>query len=846
MPFWLFINSTKRSSLTLTKITSVLAVCLAVIIATEVRGQEASVLTSESQSSGSSESILTDFTANLPETDSLYTNSSDQLQITSYNSTSVFNNQITGLYPALNYNYYNTFTSAVYDDIRALQIRNLFLKNVPRSDGRIYDYTQIPIIISADYMFSSNGSNTITYKGNVSIIQGDRIVKSDEVIYNRELNGKQTIEIKGSTALNSNALVLDSQQVVIEIVNDNQSIINSDKSTFKIVDTILHGQANKLTQSGKDTDLENASLYAGPIEPLTLNIKSTNTKVDMQEERINFKNATLRIGKIPLMWFPYFSINISGRPTTGFKEPSFSLNNTAGLQLTVPFVWYINNNLKYTIKTTYASKLGVLFNNTLDYRWNYGITTLNYAVVPAFLNRVDNHMRYYLALRHLANFNDDYKLSLNYRYVRDKQFFYDFYNNTDSYLMSNYSLSYNKNNWRWDLSAFTFQPIYNTLSRSYDSVPEFNFAYLPEFKYDKLRFKMYGQLAHLQNNQAPIYTKADRGYLKGALKYSTINTVWRSDYSAGGYIHLYHQYNKRTGEYENLKRFSPEFTASFSSKIVRDEPLFDKYNVNVTPSISYTYRKIGNRYNTKFQTYDSASLVPSILMLQRGIYSTGIDRLEDANDVSLGYNLEYINRFTGLEKLKISLNLTQSLNKLKYYNPNSDVFYNRVKRNLVSNVHFNIANNFNFDTINIIDLTKNNSSMGVVSLNYQPNLTNIVQFNYRYATKQYLDDALISNYGDGIKQVGIAFVWDLTPRFSVMMSNYVDVHKMELVDRVIAFNYVNYGWSVGVSYERKRVAPNRFENGFDFVLNLVGFNNNYNSRFGKFINSGKLPFVGNR
>ncbi|RIY31691.1 hypothetical protein CJP74_06730 [Psittacicella melopsittaci] len=799
-------------------------------------------------SSTYAETITNDFTKNLPSTDEGYANASSVQSLIpteNYNSSITLSN-LDKEYPGLNYNYYNTFTAQVYESLKEAQTRQRLLARVPRSDGRLYDYNKTPIIINADYMFASDSGNTITYRGDVSLVQGDRLVKAREIVYQRLEDGKQVITFDGEVNLKSNQLFLDADQLVIELLNSGGQELQAKETTFAIVNTIMHGHALSLDTNKTVTTLNQSELYSGPIRNFTLNIRAKETIINQETEELTFKSATMRIGKVPLMWFPSFSVNISGRPQTGFKEPTIGLSSTTGFRINIPFVWYINNYAKYTISTFFSSKLGVLFNNNLDYRSKYGISTINYAFTTGSLNRKDQTYRYYLGLRHLANFGD-YNLSLNYRRVSDKRYFYDYYSTTDSFLSSDYQLSYAKGKWYWDLSAYTFQPIYNTERDSYNSLPEFNFTYREPFAYNKLRFESTGQVAHLYNRDADIYDKADRFYLKNSVHYSQINSVFRSDYSLGAYVTLYHQHNRQTGRYENLSRFAPEFTADFSTKLVRDTLAFNRYAVTVTPSLGYTYRHVNHKNDTRFYNYDSSSILPSVLMIQNGIYSFGIDRPQEANDINLGYKLQFTDRFTGQDKFTARINLVQSVTKLNYFHIEPNGGYRKYKRNLVTSLHYNIADKFNLDTAAITDLTNTNASMGIVSFNYQPSLTNIVQLNYRFATKKYLESAAITAYSNTqIKQVGFAYVWDINPQLSMLFSNYVDVHDWKLVDRNIAFNYVYYGWSVSFSYERRRIGANQYENGFDFSLNLIGFNNNYNNRFGRYINSGKIPFVGNR
>ncbi|RIY32272.1 hypothetical protein CKF59_07105, partial [Psittacicella gerlachiana] len=583
------------------------------------------------------ETVNTDFTKNLPSTDSEYANSESTQNIISTDNISsnltVFS--LNEIYPALNYTYYNTFTSQVYEAIKAKQIRERFLSKVPKSNGYSYNYSLEPIIINADHMYVSNNGNTITYTGRVNVIQGDRVVTATEAVYNRATDGKQYITVKGDVNLKSNQIQLEADQLVVELLNSGNPNLDAAQTTFAIVDTIMHGQAQALDSEQNVTTLEQSQLYAGPIRPFTLNIKAKETVINMNSSELTFNRATIRIGKVPLFWFPTFSVNISGKPQSGFKEPTIGIGNTTGFRINIPFVWYINNHAKYTISAFFSTKLGLLLNNNFDYASKYGISTINYAFTTSSLNRKDNTYRYYLGLRHLYS-NENYTVNLNYRRVSDKRYFYDYYSNTDSYLTSSYTLAYAKDRWSWDLSAYTFDPIYNTESKSYNSAPEFNFNYREPFAYNKIRFASTGQIAHLYNSDAVKYNKVDRFYTKNSLLYSQINSVFRSDYSLSAYTTFYHQYNRQTGKYENLYRFAPEFSAEYSTKLVRDQLAFNRYAVTVIPSLGYTYRNVNHKFDSRFNNYDSSSLLPSVLMIQNGIYNYGIDRLEEANDVNIG------------------------------------------------------------------------------------------------------------------------------------------------------------------------------------------------------------------
>ncbi len=63
-----------------------------------------------------------------------------------------------------------------------------------------------------------------------------------------------------------------------------------------------------------------------------------------------------------------------------------------------------------------------------------------------------------------------------------------------------------------------------------------------------------------------------------------------------------------------------------------------------------------------------------------------------------------------------------------------------------------------------------------MSLQYKPQSDKLIQLNYRYASKDYINQNLNTNkYGQSIKQVGGVLGWELTDKVSVMTSYYHDL-----------------------------------------------------------------------
>lgn len=743
-------------------------------------------------------------------------------------------------YGDLNYNYYNTFTSTVYEQIKSQEIKQRFLKNVPKSDGISYNYSNIPITIMSDTIASRDNGKVIEYLGNVTLQQGDRKLKAAKIVYRKLLSGDQVLEITNDLHLQNNQVYLNAKQVVINLQQKTSKIKDSD---FEIVDTILHGTAKDITIHNNLIELKHAKVYAGPIKPFSLNVDSDYAVIDTKQQSIKFRQAFFKIGKLPLAYLGSYKLGFAKERKSGFLEPKIEISNNQPLKVSLPYYWNANNNLYWLFTTNYAVGDQLLFKNYIDYLWSLGDTRISVDVAPGFLNKNQINTWYYLGLSHFATYKQDYHLSFNYRYVSDKRYFARFYHNdSQAYLPSDVNLWYSKGNWDWSVRTYTFAPINSTKVSTYNVLPEVNYSYSQPFAYSKPIFNSSGQVAQFYNLDSPFkYTT--RFYTQNSLSYTQLNKYLISNVKFNYYITSYRQFDYQINDYQLLTRLTPEVSAKLLTKFRENELVAQRYRLDYNLSLAYILRKSNHQKDSRFTVYDSSLLQPSVINLREGNYTTGIDRLNNLNQVVLGYGMEVTDSLTGRNRLDLNLGIVQSLDNITA-NYNKTTFTR--KRDLIGEFHFNFNQDFNLDASGILDLSNKSSSMFITSFNYQPNLTNIVQLNYRHVSKQYFLDNLIGYKDKDLHQVGIATIWDLNPNLSMLSSNYFDTSTGQLVDFNLALNYSYYGWSLSTRYEHKRVGDERYENSFNVIVSLLGFSDNYNNRFGRYINSGAIPFVGNR
>lgn len=122
-------------------------------------------------------------------------------------------------------------------------------------------------------------------------------------------------------------------------------------------------------------------------KPKTWSIKSKKIIYDSQKKRVYHKSATLRMGRLPVLWLPYFSHPDFGvQYQKGFLFPQLSVTNDFGVTFGLPYYYPFdaNTDLKLTPFITSKKKgaLSIVAQKLLQANNLTGYSTIDTAVFP--------------------------------------------------------------------------------------------------------------------------------------------------------------------------------------------------------------------------------------------------------------------------------------------------------------------------------------------------------------------------------------------------------------------------------------------------------------------------------
>lgn len=210
--------------------------------------------------------------------------------------------------------------------------------------------TNDPVDFTADRLQHDEDKQTVTAIGNVELIQSERVLKADKMIYN----------------LSTDVVIAEGHVVLMEPNGDvhfADKVQFSDKMRSGFVEglrTLLADGSRFTAEKGRRIDAKRTEMDVASYTPCKAceenpdkepawNISAKQVTYHEEEHRISYNDAWFEFFGVPVAYTPYFShpdgtINRK----SGFLPPSFSLDSELGLGIFERYYWDIAPSMDMT------------------------------------------------------------------------------------------------------------------------------------------------------------------------------------------------------------------------------------------------------------------------------------------------------------------------------------------------------------------------------------------------------------------------------------------------------------------------------------------------------------------
>ena len=772
----------------------------------------------------------------------------------------------------------NTYTlislsilTALYSADSTADLAKQCLYGVPHFTGEVVsgNPNDLPVYIEADQAEITQPRSGI-YKGNVDVKQGNRHLQSAEVEVQQQGSGDNVQRYafaRGGFDYRDNQINLLGDDAKIHLNTKDTDVRNAH---YQLVDRQGRGSAESVELRDDYRVMKNATFTSCLQDDYSWSIYADEMRQHVKEEYAEMWHARFKVQGVPVFYTPYLQLPIGDRRRSGLLIPTLGHGSRDGSFYAQPVYWNIAPNLDATLTPKYMSRRGWQLNSEFRY-----LTTLGEGQIAGEYLGDDrlkdydseNRKRHLFYWKHNAAFARDWRLDLNYTKVSDKRYFNDFDSaygsSTDGYADQTGRIAYYQPNYNIAMFVKQFQIFDEVVIGPYRALPQIDFNYYQNGLFgNKVDFKLFSQAVRFDNDSAQMPT-AWRFHGEPSVNTTLSNRYGSMNLEAKLYATQYQQKKGRSDKAEDVEssvnRILPQLKIDLQSVLASNQTFISGYTQTLEPRAQYLFRpykdqsNIGSKLNSQYLGfgYDSSLLQQDYFSLFNSRRYSGLDRIASANQVTLGGTSRFFDE-NKEERFNIAVGQT-------YYLEPSRIDENRDNRTEGSSSSWAIEANWKInDLMRWRGGYQYDPQLGQVSLantgiEYNPTKNNVVQLNYRYASKEYINQNLTAEanrYNQDIKQLGVQVGWELSDHWAIAGRYYQDLALKKPVEQYLGVQYNTCCWSVGVGARRYVTSRQNqknddifYDHGIGVTFELRGFSHDHKTGIENMMKKGKLPYL---
>ncbi|SQH78175.1 LPS-assembly protein LptD [Shewanella benthica] len=641
------------------------------------------------------------------------------------------------------------------------------------------------------------------FNGNVSFSQGGRHIAADEVILDQE---SERLDANGNLVFQDQLFTITADSLVAQM-RDNSAILTG--AQYWLHGQQIHGDAEKLEITpDNNLHLTKTNFTTCPPGDSSWLLEAETIKINSKEEWGELWNAKLKIAGVPVLYIPYMTIPISDKRKSGFLFPTFSTSTTNGVEVATPYYWNIAPEYDLTFTPHYMSARG-LFLKT-DFRYlagdsQQGQIHVEYLGKDNMLS--NNADRYLYHWQHKGAINENWRVLANFTQVSDNNYFNDMnsaiQSATDNQLSRVGEISYFEKN--WDFSARVQDiKVLGENEIPYQVMPQLNFNYRAPSLWNGLDFDLMSEVTNFKHQENEFST-ATRLHIEPSISLPIQGPAGSFTSEIKLLQTYYWQDNRGNPQNDELddrvSRTLPQVRIHGQVNFERFTDYFNEdYRQTLEPQFQYLYVSYEDQSNIGI--YDTAQLQEDYYGLFRERRFSGLDRIADANQMTLGLTTRLFDRHN-VEKFKFSLGQifyfqdsrvginesAMSTQTFTQENTSNSVLAAELSTQFYKDWYMSGAIQYN--------TKQSENKKSEVTIDFRPGANKLLQLSYRY-----VPDLLNTNTNESVDiyQAGMRGAWPVSNNLYLVGNWYYDLNESRNIETYAGFQYESCCWAIRLSY----------------------------------------------
>ena len=578
---------------------------------------------------------------------------------------------------------------------------------------------------------AANGDTELS--GDVAVSTGGREMHCDRLSY---LAASQELKMSGAVRLEDAAV-----RVIGDAGNYGDSGAQFSHAQFELLQHPGRGEAESITTKQADiVELSNVSYTTCPKDAADWHLQARRITLDTKSLRGVGRDTLVVFKGVPILYLPWISFPLSDARQTGFLYPTIGSSSRSGATFSIPWYWNIAPNQDLTATPTYYSRRGV--NLDAEYRLlgREGQGTLRADYLPHDdLTRQD---RSWQRLEAVENLSQQWRAQVNAQNVSDTHYFEDFGQGPQAsstvFLPRDLSVTSRNDTWRLGAQLLNYQTLdTGTGGLAPDQRP---YEQLPRLTADghwlgtsHLESDLEAELIDFRRNTG---VTGWRAWAQPGVGFDYTRPGFYVRPHAGWDLTAYRLSGASPGA-DTPSRSLPVLTLDSAMQLVRESGSHGTRSVTLEPRIKYTY--IPYRDQSAIPVFDTD--LPDINYVS--LFSTnryaGLDRIGDANDLTLGVTTRMLEANTGQQYLSATLGQTVHFSQARVTLPGETPATSK-RSDLLANIDLLGYRHWNLHYELAWNPQLSQTEKSILGLQYRRSGTQVVNLGYRF-TRGSVDQA---------------------------------------------------------------------------------------------------------
>ena len=618
------------------------------------------------------------------------------------------------------------------------------------------------------------------FSGNVDITSDTAVISASQAQVNE--NGKDLIA-KGNVRYQDPQLSVESDAVSLR---SEEERLEMENTKYQLTGFVGQGAAQDILL---DTDtgivLKNVSFTTCPEGDEDWMIRASEISLEKGTMWGQAKHTRFYVADVPVFYLPYFAFPVSNQRQTGLLFPELTSSSTTGVDYQQPFYWNIAPNYDMTITPRVMTLRGLQLNTEFRHLGEKSESMAYVEYLPSDNDLDSQPDRYFYRIEHQGEINDNWVLGVDFNGLSDDNYIVDlgsdYYSRADTHLYRTISLNYYSKNLLVGMHVKDFEVLGDT-AESYRALPELKVNYqTPWGKY--LTFNLDSELAYFDSTSESA-PKATRFHVAPTVALP-LRSAWGEFVAETSLLQtIYKQENiQDTDLSEDVTRTLGQARLFGALYFEKDEAWFNKdMSMTLEPKIQYLYTSYEDQ--TDIGQYDSTPLLTDVEGLFRGQEFTGLDRISDNNQITLGLTTRMLDK-NNREQFVLSVGQIFYLedNKVVAATKNQD------RSALAAEVDWRLNKRWYLHSDVQVTTDTDKVDLSSTGIEYRKDAARFIQLSHRYVRDLS---------GETIDQVGVSASWPIAENWQWVGRSYRDLDGDRSIETYTGLQYESCCWAVRV------------------------------------------------